>query len=414
MKLPNLADHASFPIQLFPKGFLSELTLNREALPFNNDDLTNLDRQISAFEKAQITPEIEKNLITKNELWASFAISKAENSQLSLAQAKQIFDDLAANPKYNFIREKLKEGKKLTICDHDRLEFLNILSTFREINRQKPILNSLTEKNILQIHAQLTQNMDIFQKYLSDFDVYRSGKFRNANNIVVGDYVPPDFSEIKPAIHTLIDFIKKNPTIENVAVFHTALYAVHPFANGNKRICRILEHMMFRAIGLNQKNLYATSYYYHLEKERYYKHLLASIERKNLNYFVAFIQEALFFSLISIVKTALEFNRQEFLAKAPNTRFKEICKPLIKQKSMQYKKLFKIARAHLQLAEQTFVNDLGKAVSQKILAKKEEGKNVYYSLALNQPGEKWYAQLLKFARSRLSYVPSEFEKTVES
>ena len=47
-------------------------------------------------------------------------------------------------------------------------------------------------------------------------------------------------------------------------------------------------------IQINSKNLYSTSYYYHKEKDRYYKYLLYSLERKNLNHFFGnpFYQES--------------------------------------------------------------------------------------------------------------------------
>jgi Fic family protein len=290
---------------------------------------------------------------------------------------------------------------------------LNILQTFKEFNASILPLKNLNKQYFLKLHAKLTRCLDIFQKYLSGFDLYHSGKFRASNKIMVGNYLPPDYHEIDGGLEQLIKFIKKDASINKIAIFHTALYALHPFANGNKRVNRVLEHVLFRAADMNQKNLYSTSYYYHLEKERYYKNLLLSLQRKNLNYFVSFIQEALFFSLISIVKTSIEAQRIEFLTnKALSVRLNQICAPLVKQKTMQYKTLFKISRAKLKLAEQTFVNDLKKAVDDKILFKQEDGKKVYYSLNLTLPEEKWYRELIAFAKTRLSYIPPRFSQTI--
>lgn len=410
-KIPHFTSNTGE--KLFSQGFLSEFTINFEVLPFKEKELKDLDAQIAAYEKSNLTSDIEQSLITKNELLASFAISKAENSQLSLEEAKRIYKEVAGNSKYDFLAGKLKTKTDLTQHDHDKLEFLNILQTFREINSKSFSLTDLNETYLLRLHTRLTQCLDIFQMYLSKFDLYHPGKFRASNDIMVGNYLPPDYHEINAGLEQLIKFIKERLQINKIAIFHTALYALHPFTNGNKRVSRILEHILFRAAGLNQKNLYSTSYYYHQEKERYYKNLLLSLQRKNLNYFVSFIQEALFFSLISIVKTSIEAQRVEFLAnKSLGARLNQICAPLVKQKTMQYKTLFKIARAKLKLAEQTFVNDLKKAVEEKIISKKEDGKKVYYSLRLNLPEEKWYQELINFAKTRLNYIPPRFSQAV--
>ena len=133
---------------------------------------------------------------------------------------------------------------------------------------------------------------DIFKKHLSDFTVYKSGTWRDNDEIRVGTYVPAPYVEIEKGVSELIGWLKDNQTITGIAVFHTAIYGLHPFNNGNKRVCRILEHVLLRGLGLNNKNLYSTSYYYHKQKARYYKYLLYSLERKNLNHFVSFVLES--------------------------------------------------------------------------------------------------------------------------
>ena len=97
-----------------------------------------------------------------------------------------------------------------------------------------------------------------------------------------------------------------NPSPTSIAIFHTALYALHPFNNGNKRVTRILEHLLWRAIGLNSANLYSTSYYYHSEKDRYYKYLLYSLTHANFNHFTSFILESAIYSMIGVIKTTIE------------------------------------------------------------------------------------------------------------
>ena len=71
----------------FSKGFLSQFVWTPQTQPFTNEEILLLDRELSEYEQVFLNPDIERNLISKNELLASFAISKAEDSRLTLKEA---------------------------------------------------------------------------------------------------------------------------------------------------------------------------------------------------------------------------------------------------------------------------------------------------------------------------------------
>lgn len=391
----------------FKKGFISSFIVTPDLLPFKDSEIITYDKELSRFEQIFLNPDIEKSLISKNELLASYAISKAEFSTLTLKEAQDVYDLILSHSDYDFVSVKIKNGKKLTQKDHDKLEFFNIAKVFRTLNQNPFSFQDLDSEFIRNLHRELTKGIDIFKKYLADFTVYKSGCWRDNNTIRVGDYIPAPYDEIEEGVLELIRWLKDHQTITGVAIFHTALYALHPFHNGNKRVCRILEHMLLRQLGLNQKNLYSTSYYYHKEKSRYYKYLLYSLERKNLNYFVSFILEAIMLSQLSVIKTSLESKRSEYLHRQTDDRvIKNILKPLIKRKELQFKHLFKPASK--KMARQTFVSNLQKAVNKQIVFKREIGRSTYYSLTVIPPDEKMISDWLLFIKKRLSYIPDEF------
>lgn len=394
----------------FAHTFLSQFVFTPTLLPFTDEEIVKIDRQLGEYEQVFLNPDIERSLISRNELLASFAISKAENSTLTLQEAQDVYDVILANEEYTFMSDKLKAKQKLTRKDYEKLEFFNIAKTFRGLNQSPIKINDLTPKLIRGIHQNLSQGLDIFAEYLTDFTIYKAGKWRDNDLIRVGTYVPASFEEIEKGVEELISWLKKNQNITGVALFHTALYALHPFNNGNKRVCRILEHLFFRDLGLNQKNLYSTSYYYHKEKQRYYKYLLYSLERRNLNHFVGFVEEALVLSMISVIKTSLEAKRSDFLERqATDSQTKSILKPLIKRSELQFKNLFKYSRG--KIARQTFVNYLQKATGDGIVGKKEAGRTTYYHLNLKtpQPEEETLKEWLIFAKQRLNFIPDDIE-----
>lgn len=391
-------------LKLFNKPFLDQLILTPSLLPFTDREILQLDSDLNQYEQLFLDPDIEKNLISKNELLASFAISKAENSSLTLQEAQDLYAFILSNKDYSFISEKIKAKKKITRKDYEKLEFFNIAKTFR--NSQTIRIEDVTPQFIQKLHTQLTQGLDVFQSYLPDFDVYRSGQWRNSDTIQVGTYTPAPYILINEGVSELLDWLKNNQTITSVGIFHTALYALHPFNNGNKRISRIIEHILLRALHINEKNLYSTSYYYHKEKERYYKYLLFSLERKNLNHFTAFFQEALVLSMLSVIKTSLETKRKFFLDNQTlDSQIRLICKPLVKKHEIQFKNLLKVSQG--KMARQTFVNYLQQAVDQKIIIRRENGKTTFYSLNISPKEEVTFTKMLKFIQEKLSFIPDD-------
>lgn len=394
----------------FAHSFLSQFVYTPTLLPFTDEEIMRLDTELGEYEQIFLNPDIEKNLMSRNELLASFAISKAENSSLTLQEALDVYDVILANKQYTFIGDKLKAKQRLTRKDYEKLEFFNIAKTFRSLNQTPINMKELSPSFIRKIHQSLSQGLDIFVEYLPDFTAYKAGSWRDNDSIRVGIYIPAPFEGIERGVVELISWLKKNQTMTGIALFHTAFYALHPFHNGNKRVCRVLEHLFFRDIGLNQKNLYSTSYYYHKQKERYYKNLLYSLERKNLNHFVGFVQEALVLSMIDVVKLSLETKRNDFLDRQDtDTPVKSILRPLVKRSELQFKNLFKHNRG--KIARQTFVNYLQKATEDGIVGKREAGRTTYYHLNVRtqQPEEETLIEWLTFAKQRLSFIPDDIK-----
>lgn len=391
----------------FKTDFLADFVIVYDSLYLTDAEILKLQKELNTFEQAHLNPETEQVLITKNEILASFAISKAENSQLTLAEANNVYEMLLVNPDFDFIGQKLKASQELTQKDYDKLEFLNIAKTLRRLNQQHSNLSQLNSSFILDLHLSLTQGMDIFNKYLVDFTVYRSGKFRNNNEIRVGSFIPAPAQQIEKGVSELIDFVKKNLTLTGIAQFHTALYALHPFNNGNKRVCRVLEHWLYQTAGINNKNLYSPAYYAHIEKLRYYKYLLFSLERHNLNHFVNFCQEALVLSMMAVIKASIEAKRSNFLEAfnlEENTA--KILKPLIKRREIQFKQLIKMSGN--KMARQTFVDNLNKAIEMNAVVKRDEGKKTYYTLPVIVPELALYGRWLTVIKKKLPYIPDSY------
>ena len=324
-----------------------------------------------------------------------------------MCEAEAVHNLVQGDKEFSFLGSKLRGGKSLTQKDHDRLEFFDIAKTFREQGSLPFQLDLLTPDFILDLHKKLTAGLDVFAKSLPDFEPYKSGSWRTSDDIRVGLYKPAPFSEIQSGVEELVAWIKANPSPTSIAIFHTALYALHPFNNGNKRVTRILEHLLWRAIGLNSANLYSTSYYYHSEKDRYYKYLLYSLTHANFNHFTSFILESAIYSMIGVIKTTIEVKRREYVNRATSiTAERKLLAPLIKHYELQFKHFARANRT--KMARQTLVNMLASLTEKSILIRREEGKKVYYSLNLVFSESNLLSTWIQETKTKISYLPKSF------
>lgn len=185
------------------------------------------------------------------------------------------------------------------------------------------------------------------------------------------------------------------------------MYALHPFKNGNKRVCRVLEHFLLQDIGYNRKSLYSISYYYHKHKDRYYKNLIEALYKRNLNYFVSYASEALFFSIIGVIAGVLQRKKISFLENSDlEKEIIKVLKVLAKRREVKFTSFYALAKR--KVARQTFVNYLALAVENGALLKRTQGKNTYYSLAGKYSEEDLLINWLKQAREKLNFLPDEF------
>ncbi|NCO00173.1 Fic family protein [Candidatus Falkowbacteria bacterium] len=391
----------------FSQTFLATFFLNKKLFPWTELELSKLDQELLSLEKSLIGVDVEKGLIDRNELLISYAISKAENSSLTLLEAKELRHHLIENPEYNFLQEKLKQKKGLNKKDYEELEFFNIIKVFRKYSDCHLSLQDFSAKLVLDLHAELTVGLDLFVDYLPHFDVYKSGHWRDNDSVRVASFIPAPSEQIISGVAELLKFIKTNPGAINIAIFHSALYALHPFCNGNKRVCRILEYLLLQACGYNAKSLYNASFYYHKHKSRYYKKLLDSLLQHNLNHFVSFLSEALVYSITGVIKTSLEVKKKEFLKQFEiDPSLKKILRPLVKSSELQFNRLWALNKR--QPSKQTFSNYLNLAVDKGIIERRESGRNVYYRLAGVWPESEILKSWVQNAAQRVVYIPEEF------
>lgn len=145
--------------------------------------------------------------------------------------------------------------------------------------------HKLDEKYLLELHGRI----------MSGFEGKTPGKFRKRQVYLyrreeyggIGgvelSYKPPGYEKIEVLIEEFLRWHSSSPLnpIEKAAVAHYKLYAIHPFLDGNKRICRLIFNKILLESSFPLINI-------SLKKEEYFDALVKAIETHRPKVFVDF------------------------------------------------------------------------------------------------------------------------------
>lgn len=390
--------------------WLSRFFFNRDKLFLSDSDLMDMEKKISLYGK-NMDIELRDKLIAGSEYFGTVAISKAEKTnRIGAERIRHLGAVLKANPDAVYIPQDTGRNKEIK-KEHDNLEYFNILKVYRAVTRDSLLLNKLSIDYLRDLHRKLTEGLDAFKNKLEDFDPYNSGRLRNDNNVVIGDWKPAPFDKIKSELNNLINFYKSDPTLMNLNIFTTALYVIHPFSNGNKRVCRILEHGLMRGLGFGGPDIYTHLGYYYKNIDRFYSRVNQTIKTETFNPMVNINREAIFFSQLSVIEYAVRQKRLDFIKEREpfNPLRGMVFKVFVENKAVQYKNIVKDIKT---VPERTLNEILKYGVGNGILAKTEFGKTTFYKLNLNTEEELFVKDCLERYKDTIVFVPEYLKNNI--
>ena len=144
-----------------------------------------------------------------------------------------------------------------------------------------------------------------------------AGNYRNCQVYIEGcDEMPPPAFEVHRLMKELVAWLNTNPEelrpIELASVFHHKLVSIHPFEDGNGRVCRLVANVILISHG------YPLTTIRTVDRKKYYSSLQEA-DKGNLKPFVNFIARCLEQSLdiyLSAVEPSTKGNQFLSLAQA--------------------------------------------------------------------------------------------------
>lgn len=182
---------------------------------------------------------------------------------------------------------QFETGQKMHHDDDEVVRCRNALNYGLQQLEKKTVSNSL----ILDMHAQLMKNQD-------------PGQFRTRQNHLIADgyrpvYTPPPPIKIKGLMSNLEEYIqdyKQTPELVKIGVAHAQFEIIHPFADGNGRLGRILINLLLKEKKIILNSKFSMSAVFLKNRDEYYKQLLGVSKNASfsdwLNFFLKCINEA--------------------------------------------------------------------------------------------------------------------------
>jgi len=225
----------------------------------------------------------DSELISKDELIKALLFRDAFNRTFSLLSGVQKRRYEVDSTILFTLTTLTTEGVDVGIRDvKNALEKDNRLNTREQISKNMlKAVESIKEKHVID----KKYLFDLHKTIMTSFEEKTPGKMRkqqvylhmqDTKNPLGKEiaYRPPHYKSLDKLIDEFIRWYnstKLNP-IEKAAMAHYKLYKIHPFLDGNKRVCRLILNKTLLDEGFSLLNI-------SIQKERYFQSLIDSVEK---------------------------------------------------------------------------------------------------------------------------------------
>jgi len=327
--------------------------------------------------------------------YASFAMSKAENSKLTVKEAISIQKKEVNDKESDYFNEIKLKVNNLSIYKkwyqeklkelHDKIEYYNIAKTMEYIQDSDlaDVISKkwISDEIILDLHYRLTVWLDeLFNEKLDDYDPYFPGIFRTKDNIKVWTKKVLEAKLIRLHLKDIYGLVKNISSLDDIFYIHAKLYYAHIFSNWNKRICRVLEEIYISNLWIETS--LSASHGYYLQQNRYIAQIYnKTIRRPLFHTFADFWYSSLLLSGLYLLHNELSSIKRDLL-KWYNI---EIFKSFNEWENLKTHNLLKIYTKKLKISEQHFYYLLNKEKKElwDLIKETKIWRNVYYSLNLD-------------------------------
>lgn len=248
--------------------------------------ITQVERLYGQIEALRLPKKLELNLKRDNLVQSSYASNKIEGNPLTLPEVTNLLLD-----------DRVPTNR-------DEKEVVNYFGILQKMDsyREQPFSLDL----VREFHKNLMTGVDETAGTIRNVKVV-VGKFKeeNGNVSLRVKHDPPHHTreEIENDLQILLDWANTQqslPAILRAGIFHHQFVYVHPFEDGNGRVCRLLTALLFIKSGYEINKYFVLDDYYDIDRQQY-SDMLHSADDGDKTEWLEYFTEGVMHSL----KTAL-------------------------------------------------------------------------------------------------------------
>lgn len=339
------------------KNFIPKYKLSQKLLK----NITRIERLYGEIEALRIPHKLELNLKRHNLVKSTYFSNKIEGNPLTLPEVTNLLlnDRVPANRDE---KEVVNYFELLShLCDYVNNEF--DLDLVKQLHKK---LFLKVEKNA----GEVRNTQVVIGKY---------GKDKNSTTLKV-KHNPPfhQKQKIEKALIGLFDWVKDNkelPTIIKTGIFHHHFVFIHPFEDGNGRVCRMITTLLFIKDGYKINKYFVLDDYYDIDKTLY-SDKLHTADNSDKTEWLEYYSEGVMYSLKSALERVKNSLKMLSIAERPTPKEKMVLDIILKQPEITSKE---IAQA-LKVSRQQAHNLLRSLVEKNLVGRKGSTKSSYYFL----------------------------------
>ncbi len=321
-------------------------------------NINQIERLYGRLEGITIPQQLLLNLERENLIASSYASNSIEGNPLSKAEVTNLLLD-----------DRIPVNR-------DEKEVVNYFH----------ILKTLPGK--IDTELKISQVLDIHKLLMTGVNDSIKGKFRNrpvivggydANNRLIVKHNPPFHTkiEIKKAIEELLHWTKtsKELPVLKIGIFHHQFVYIHPFEDGNGRVCRLLTTLLFLKHNYSINKYFVLDDYYDIDRPLY-SDSLHSADTGNKTRWLKYFTDGVKYSLKGALGKIASGLTQLTFDIRPTPKENQVLKIIQKYRQINSSDLTK----ELHISRQQAFNLLKSLTKKGYLEKKGTTKNSYYVL----------------------------------
>lgn len=334
-----------------------------------NNKIAQIERARSAVEASRILPKEEIILRHRALVDAAHSSTSIEGNPLN---EKQV--------------ERVLAGKAIEASQRSILEIQNYKRALDWMEKRLQIKKPISTSDVLKLHQMTMSGLLPREK---------TGRFRLGPIYIVDihgkeekiRYVGPDSKRLSALCQELLAWLRLVKSelhpILAAGIFHYEFVSIHPFADGNGRVTRLLTLLLLRKNGYGFRNVLIPDVYYLQNRLSYYQALSrASVYSKRR---IADLTPWLVYFVNGISETAKELEHDISLIKLTSKSAKTIRLSRQEIKILDFVNqmgqiTLKDALDILEVPKRTAQRRLAGLVEKKLLESQGFGRNIFYVL----------------------------------